>query len=64
MFREAFGLPEEEMPLGEVHAVLSLQGKTEAYVSEGCCVVGECFISAAHTVRSVPDPHPADISLA
>ncbi|SCZ90894.1 BZ3500_MvSof-1268-A1-R1_Chr1-3g02357 [Microbotryum saponariae] len=31
LFREAFGLPEEEEPLGEVHAVLTMQGKEEAY---------------------------------
>ncbi|SCV68775.1 BQ2448_896 [Microbotryum intermedium] len=31
LFREAFGLPEEEEPLGEVHAVLTMQGKQEAY---------------------------------
>lgn len=33
LFREAFGLPNEETILAEVHAVLSLQGKPEAYVS-------------------------------
>ncbi|KAM0755549.1 TBC-domain-containing protein [Meredithblackwellia eburnea MCA 4105] len=31
LFREAFGLPDEETPLAEVHAVLSLQGKPDSY---------------------------------
>ncbi|GAA5849918.1 hypothetical protein JCM8547_000954 [Rhodosporidiobolus lusitaniae] len=30
-FREAFGLPEDEQPLGEVHAMLTLSGMEEAY---------------------------------
>lgn len=34
-FREAFGLPDDENPLGEVHAVLILSGQEEAFVS--CC---------------------------
>jgi hypothetical protein len=32
LFREAFALPPDEQPLGEVHAVLSMHGKSEAYV--------------------------------
>ncbi|GAA6051294.1 hypothetical protein JCM3770_006798 [Rhodotorula araucariae] len=31
LFREAFGLPDEEQPLGEVHAVLAMSGDEEAY---------------------------------
>lgn len=32
LFRLAFALPEGEEALGEVHAVLTLQGKQEAFV--------------------------------
>jgi len=32
LFREAFGLPDDENPLGEVHAVLMLSGQDEAFV--------------------------------
>ncbi|KAJ8296851.1 putative GTPase-activating protein [Rhodotorula toruloides] len=31
LFREAFGLPDEEQPLGEVHAVLAMAGHEDAY---------------------------------
>ncbi|GAA5922571.1 uncharacterized protein JCM15063_003347 [Sporobolomyces koalae] len=31
LFREAFGLPDDENPLGEVHAVLILSGQDEAF---------------------------------
>ncbi|BGP45006.1 hypothetical protein JCM10450v2_000821 [Rhodotorula kratochvilovae] len=31
LFREAFGLPDDEQPLGEVHAVLAMSGDEEAY---------------------------------
>ncbi|GAA6062763.1 hypothetical protein JCM10212_005559 [Sporobolomyces blumeae] len=31
LFREAFGLPDDENPLGEVHAVLFLAGQEEAF---------------------------------
>ncbi|GAA5899938.1 hypothetical protein JCM6882_007007 [Rhodosporidiobolus microsporus] len=31
LFREAFGLPDEEQPLGEVHAMLMMSGREEAY---------------------------------
>jgi hypothetical protein len=33
VFRKEFGLPDNEVPLAEVYAVLSLQGKDEAFVS-------------------------------
>ncbi|GAA5937064.1 hypothetical protein JCM1841_002790 [Sporobolomyces salmonicolor] len=31
LFREAFGLPDDENPLGEVHAVLTLAGQEDAF---------------------------------
>ncbi|GAA6000472.1 uncharacterized protein JCM10292_001531 [Rhodotorula paludigena] len=31
LFREAFGLPDDEQPLGEVHAMLAMSGEDEAY---------------------------------
>lgn len=32
LFRQSFGLPDEEVPLSEVNAVLSLQDKEDIYV--------------------------------
>ncbi|KAL8283146.1 hypothetical protein RQP46_005924 [Phenoliferia psychrophenolica] len=49
LFREAFGLPDDETPLAEVHAVLSLQGKPEAY--SGKLYLSSTFLAFASLDR-------------
>ncbi|GAA5890230.1 hypothetical protein JCM8208_002744 [Rhodotorula glutinis] len=34
LFREAFGLPDDEEPIGEVHAVLAMAGSEDAYTGK------------------------------
>lgn len=53
LFREAFGLPDEETPLAEVHAVLSLEDKPEAYVSLSLSLPGlRCTADSPPVTRS------------
>lgn len=74
LFRQAFGLPEEEEPMGEVHAVLTMSGmeREEAYVRSfphslpRACFSSDAPLPAVFLLRSLASstsPLPSSPSL-
>lgn len=56
LFRQAFGLPDEEEPLGEVHAMLLMSGQDEAHL-------GKLYLSTSYLTFSSLDRRSCRLTL-